>query len=87
MFLCFSSVPTLKEESKKHENSKSIWRYYENDDFCKKMKLGLCKSAICLNRSGAYIIVKTMISRSVSGGSVSDLELELLIFCWFYIGF
>ena len=51
------------------EIPKSIWRYYtsENADFCLKMKLDLWKSLKFSNRSGACIVAKTVIFRSVSG--------------------
>ena len=52
-----------------HEIPKAIWRYYtsENGDFHLDTKLDLRKSLKFSNRSGACIVTKTVISRSVSG--------------------
>ena len=49
-----------------HKIPKSIWRYYtsENGDFHLDTKLDLRKSLKFSNRSGACIVVKTMIFRS-----------------------
>ena len=49
-----------------HEIQKSIWRYYtsENGDVHLNTKLDLRKSLKFSNRSGACIVVKTVISRS-----------------------